>query len=191
MRLICPSCGACHSAESWQNDPQARQCLKIIGELPHAVSIRCLSYLSLFRPAGGRGLPWAKALRLLSEIADHISQSHIQWDGKVARPNSPMAWATAMERIAERPPKSLPLKSHGYLRSIAYEVADEVDRGAEVRRNKTERSGQYQRQEPESPAGGSALRRPGREDFDRIRKMIKGVGKELKDEESRPGDQDL
>ena len=131
MRLICPSCGACHSAESWQNDPLARQCLLMIGELPHAVSIRCSSYLSLFRPSATRCLSWPKVLRVLSELRDQINQPYIQWEGKVARPNSAMAWAQAMERITDRPPKSLPLKSHGYLRSIAYEIADEMDKKME------------------------------------------------------------
>jgi hypothetical protein len=128
MRLICPSCGAMHSAESWQNDPQARQCLKLIGELPNAVSTRCPAYLALFRPSIARGLAWSKVLRLLAEIQEQIHQPFIQWEGKAARPNSAVAWAQAMERITDRPPKSLPLKSHGYLRSIAYEIADEMDK---------------------------------------------------------------
>lgn len=138
--MICPSCGAMHSAEAWANDPQARQCLKLTGELPHAVSIRCAGYLALFRPSATRGLAWAKALRLLSEVQDEINKPYIQWEGRVARPNSATAWAQAMERIIERPPKSLPLKSHGYLRSIAYEIADELDKAQEFRKRDPEKA---------------------------------------------------
>jgi hypothetical protein len=47
----------------------------------------------------------------------------------------------AMERMIEHPPKRLPLKSHGYLRSVAYEIADEADRKVEVKKNQKERKG--------------------------------------------------
>lgn len=140
MKLICPSCGAVHSAEAWFNDPVARQCLIQVGALPHDIGSRCFAYLALFRPPG-RSLQWKKVLRLLSELRDLATMSHIQWEKQVARPNSASAWGTAMERVIENPPKRLPLKSHGYLRAIAYEIADEMDRKVEVKRNQAERTG--------------------------------------------------
>ena len=141
MKLICPSCGAVHSAEAWQNDPIARQCLLLACEMPHDVGSRCFAYLSLFRPEG-RSLQWKKVLRLLSELKELSGMSHIQWDKKVARPNSANAWGMAMERVIECPPRRLPLKSHGYLRAIAYEIADDIDRKKEVKKNQEERTGQ-------------------------------------------------
>ena len=138
MKLVCPSCGAVHSAEAWQNDPVARQCLKLAGEMPHNVSSRCFAYLALFRPPG-RSLQWKKALRLLAELKEWATLPYVQWEKKVARPNSAKAWGEAMERMIEHPPKGLPLKSHGYLRAIVYDIADEMDRQREVKRNKTER----------------------------------------------------
>ena len=140
MKLICPSCGAVHSAEAWNNDPVARQCLKLTGEMPHDLSSRCFAYLSLFRSAG-RSLQWKKVLRLLSELKELATVSHIQWKNQGARPNSAHAWGLALDRMIENPPKGLPLKSHGYLRAIAYEIADEIDRKREVKRNKAERNG--------------------------------------------------
>lgn len=142
MNLICPSCGAVHSAEAWHNDPVARQCLKLVSEMPHAVGSRCFAYLALFRPAG-RSLQWKKVLRLLDELKELATMSHVQWEKQVARPNSAHAWGMAMERVIENPPKRLPLKSHGYLRAIAYEIADEMDRAAETARNKDEREGKF------------------------------------------------
>jgi hypothetical protein len=132
-----------HSAEAWQNDPVARQCLKLAGEMPHAVASRCFAYLSLFRPAGAhqKSLQWKKVLRLLSELKELTTLPYIQWEKQVARPNSAHAWGMAMERMIEHPPKRLPLKSHGYLRAIAYELADEMDREAEVKRNQKEKKG--------------------------------------------------
>ena len=170
MKLVCPSCGAVHSAEAWSNDPVARQCLKLAGEMPHAVASRCFAYLSLFRPAppsilplrgtppsipplrgdkggdlGGcqRSLQWKKVLRLLSELKELVTLPHVQWERKVARPNSAHAWGMAMEKVIENPPKRLPLKTHGYLRAIAYEICDDLDKKIEVKRNKMERDGSF------------------------------------------------
>jgi len=75
----------------------------------------------------------------LKELA---TVSHVQWKNQVARPNSAHAWGMAMERVIENPPKGLPLKSHGYLRAVAYEIADEADRQREVKKNKEERKGE-------------------------------------------------
>jgi len=68
-----------------------------------------------------------------------VSEPHIQWKRQVARPSSAKIWGDAMERMIECPPKRLPVKSHGYLRSVAYEIADEMDRKREVKKNKDER----------------------------------------------------
>lgn len=138
MKLVCPSCGAVHSAEAWQNDPVARQCLIQIGAMPHDIGTRCFAYLALFR-SPGRSLQWKKVLRLMAELKELTTLPHIQWDKRVARPNSAMAWGMAMERMIEHPPKGLPLKSHGYLRSVAYEIADEEDKKREVKRNQKEK----------------------------------------------------
>lgn len=159
MKLICPSCSGVHSAEAWANDPVARQCLKLVGEMPHDLGSRCFAYLALFRPEG-RSLQWKKVLRLLSELKDLAELQHIQWEKRVARPNSSRAWGLAMERVIENPPKRLPLKTHGYLRAIAYEIADETDRQVEVRRNKAERTGNNRGRDRETEKRGNG--EPGR-----------------------------
>ena len=169
MKLVCPSCGAVHSAEAWQNDPVARQCLKLAGELPHDVGSRCFAYLSLFR-SPGRSLQWKKVLRLLSELKELAILPHIQWKGKVARPNSAHAWGEAMERMIEHPPKGLPLKSHGYLRSVAYEIADEMDKQREVKKNKEERKGNPHRRHSREGGNPVAPERVSLEDMKTIRK---------------------
>lgn len=175
MRLICPSCGALHSAEAWTNDAEARQCLLIVAEMHADVARRALPYLALFRPGGGRGLKWDKALRLLSELRAMIGEPHIQWDRQPARPGSAAVWAQALEQIVQRPPARLPLTSHGYLRRIAYDVANETDRAAEVRRNAAERSGRAL----ERPAAPEEKWQPSPDDFARLRNAVKGIGKEL------------
>jgi len=140
MKLICPSCGAIHSAEAWQNDATARQCLQLACTLQYDVSSRCFAYLALFR-SSERSLAWKKVLRLLSELKDLTAAAHIQWEQNAARPNSARAWGLAMDQVVEHPPKRLPLKSHGYLRAIAYDIANDLDRHAEVKQNQAERAG--------------------------------------------------
>ena len=140
MKLICPSCGGVHSAEAWQNDPIARQCLRLVCEMPHSVSKRCFAYLTLFR-SPGRSLRWKTVLTLLAELKDRVSEPYVQWKRQVARPSSASVWGDAMERMIECPPKHLPLKSHGYLRSVVYEIADDLDRQKEVKKNQEERTG--------------------------------------------------
>ncbi|MCK4789231.1 MAG: hypothetical protein KAV87_36145 [Desulfobacteraceae bacterium] len=142
MKLICPSCGAVHSTDAWRNDPVIRQCLKMTGDFPYDISSRCFAYLALFRPQE-KSLQWKKVLRLLSELAVLTDHAHIQWQKKPARPSSAKAWGLAMEQICENPPKHLPLKSHGYLNAIAYDIADDMDRQGEAKRNQAERSGSF------------------------------------------------
>jgi len=147
MRLVCPSCGAMHSAEAWSSDANARQCLMIVAEMPADVAKRALPYLALFRPDGSkRGVSWSKALGLLHSLRQMVMDSHIQWDKLPARPNSPAAWAQALEQIAQRPPARLPLTSHGYLKKVAYDLANEMDRAREVRHNADERTGRLPEQ---------------------------------------------
>ncbi len=149
MKLSCPSCGAINSAEAWLNDANIRQCMKIVAELPWEVSRRSLQYIALFRPRSGRGLTWSKSLKLLSDLKDKVTHPYIQWEKQPARPNSSNAWAQAMEKVIQSPPRRLPLKNHNYLRAITYEIADEMDRQKEVRRNQLERDGGFTRTEPE------------------------------------------
>jgi len=134
MKLTCPSCAAVHSAEAWTTDSLVRQFIKVVAEeLPADVGRRALQYLALFRPHSGRGLRWDKALRLAGELQDLVGDPEIQWKGKPVRPNSATAWALAMERMIENRPKQLPLTSHNYLRAIAYEIANEMDRKKEYK----------------------------------------------------------
>lgn len=151
MRLVCPCCGAACAAEAWETDAQARQALRLVSELPESVGRRAIAYLGLFRPASGRGLKWAAALKHLAELQRLCREPHVQWEGRPARPSEPLFWGQGMERLCEQPPKKLPLKSHGYLRAIVYEIAEEADRLAERRRNAAEASGELARRAERSP----------------------------------------
>ena len=141
MKLVCPACGAACAAEAWTNDAEARQALRIVAELPESVSRRAIAYLAIFRPMTGRGLKWSTALRHLAELQRLVKEPHVQWEQRPARPNDSMLWGKAMDQLIQHPPKKLPLKSHGYLRAMVYDLADESDRKNESARTADEASG--------------------------------------------------
>jgi len=95
-------------------------------------------------------LQWRKILKLLTELQALVSTPEIKWDNGQARKNSARIWGIALDRIIENPPKRLPLKSHGYLTSIAYEIANDLDRQSEVHRNQAERRGTIHREHTET-----------------------------------------
>lgn len=171
MKLICPACGAACAAEAWLNDSNARQSLLILLSLPGGVSRHIVSYMALFRPRTDQNLRWAKVLRLAVDLKALIDLPFVQWDRKVARPNKPEAWAKAMERMIEYPPKGRPLKNHNYLRAIAYEIADEMDRAQERRQIAAEQSGAHRDRRTVSD-----LERPTLAEMRQIRKERMGKG---------------
>jgi hypothetical protein len=144
MILICPSCGAAHSAEGWENDATARQALQASTKLPASVNSVLLAYLGLFRPSK-QALRWSKSLKMINELSAMIAQGHIQIQGKVARPCPPHLWAQAMEAVADRRATLiLPLKNHNYLRQVAYQIADQADAGRERTQNQQVLNGNAQ-----------------------------------------------
>ena len=132
MKLICPSCGATASAESWINDANCRETLLVISRLASPLPKATLGYISLFRP-GQQALTWKKALRLAQEIESLTGKGYVHVQGKVDRPCPPRIWAQAMEQMVERRNSlSLPLpKGHVYLCKVAWDLADQTDAAAE------------------------------------------------------------
>ena len=141
MKLVCPHCGAAAGVDAWEADASIRQCLRLVAEMPREMSARAIAYLALFRPAGGRGLSWTRALRLLTELDALGKMVDLSWKRRPARPVSPRIWGAALERLISQPPRDLPLEGHGYLSAIAYGLADEADRGAERAQVRAERDG--------------------------------------------------
>lgn len=131
MKLVCPSCGAIASAESWMNDELSRETLASIASLQAPLPKAVLGYLSLFRP-GQNGLTWKKALRLVEEINKLTAVGYVGIHGRVDRDCPAMIWAQAMEQMSERRNLlTLPLKNHNYLRQVAWQLADQEDARSE------------------------------------------------------------
>ena len=142
MKLICPSCGAVASAEAWERDQVARECLQAILALPVPVPKSILGYLSLFRP-GKSSLSWKRALRLTREVARLVSSRYVTGvHGQVARPCSPTTWAAAMDEMScRRDALSRPLGSHNYLREVAWGLAEAADKRREMSAREREVNG--------------------------------------------------
>jgi hypothetical protein len=130
-----------HSVEGLVADADARQTMRLLLELPGDVGRKAMPYLAQFRPGSGRGLAWSRALRLAAELSDLVKAGRVSWEGRPDRPAPPTVWSQALERMIQQPPKRLPLKSHGYLRSVAWEIADEADKRRETAHNQAERDG--------------------------------------------------
>ncbi len=134
MKLICPSCGAIASAETWLNDGICREVLAAIAGLPGSLPKAALGYLGLFRP-GERGLSWPKAQRIVGELVPMVGCGYVSVHGKVDRDCGPATWASAMEQMVEQRSRlRLPMKNHNYLRQVAWDLADDADRLVERKR---------------------------------------------------------
>ena len=141
MKLVCPCCGATASAESWENDMEARKTIQAIVALPREVALESLFYLGLFRPAQ-RALSWKAALRIVQELSVLVASGHVQVAKRPARPCPPEAWAAGMRQmVAQRDTLTRPMKNHNYLRQIVWQLADKIDAELEARYNQEERSG--------------------------------------------------
>jgi len=135
MKLTCPGCGAVASAECWHNDLKTREAMAALATIPAPANAQVFGYLSLFRP-DQRALSWGKTLRLLTELSGLIGKGYVSQQGCIDRHCPPSVWAKAMEQMAEqRYSLSLPMKSHGYLRKVAYDLAAQLDAKAESSRN--------------------------------------------------------
>lgn len=141
MKLVCPSCGLTASAEAWENDAVAREVLVAVAALPAPVPAVALRYLALFRP-DKQALRWQKAGKIVSDLAKSVQISHVQVQGKVARPCPPRIWAAAMEQMVERRESiRRPLPNHNYLKQVAWQLADEEDARCEATRRHQEAAG--------------------------------------------------
>lgn len=139
MRLVCPSCGATHSADGIE-DLDARAALLIAAELPAEIGATAIRYLGLFRPRE-RALSWGRARKLLDELLPMIQSGTIRRQGR-DWPAPPAAWRAAMQTMLDgRDNLELPMKSHGYLLSILAGDANKQEARAEAVTEEQRRSG--------------------------------------------------
>lgn len=143
MILTCPACRARYSLDA-SGDADQMRFAENYRRIPTGRGLGDLvkRYLALFRPEK-KALSWSSAANRITEVADLMAAGTVQSGNKPARPCPPEAWAEALGRMLDRPPRSLPIKNHNYLKVILYEIADEQDRKTEYARNQRERSGEW------------------------------------------------
>ncbi|MBF0139813.1 MAG: hypothetical protein HQL74_05985 [Magnetococcales bacterium] len=139
MRLICPCCQAVASLEAWSGNVAARGALAAIAQLPGEVVRHIPHYLALFRPASSQGISWENAHKVVMELGALIAKGTVVHTHRVARSCPPTIWAEALATmLAQAGHVKRPLKGHGYLITIAYELADKADaqreHGVEINR---------------------------------------------------------
>ncbi|MBU1564247.1 MAG: hypothetical protein KJ630_01295 [Proteobacteria bacterium] len=136
MNGTCQTCGTIAPIEWFLSETEHRLICGILPLLPKDVEKMVFHYLSLFRPVTGRAIQAKRATRLLCEIKDLVTTGYIQIDKKVTRPCPPRIWAQAMEQMVERRDRlTIPMPNHNYLKTIAYDLADQADGQAERTRN--------------------------------------------------------
>ena len=142
MRLVCPSCGAMHSFEAWQNDPEIRRFVADFMRLPSVVQPRVGAYLACFRK-GEKALRWPVARKLMADLVDLVSSGRVSWERNELRPAPPELWAEALDAVLNRAPQGL--TNHNYLRhtawSMAAGLAAQVERQAEAAKTQRDYTG--------------------------------------------------
>ncbi len=165
MKLVCPGCGLVAGAESWENDQACRETLLVVSRLPGPVVRHALGYLSLFRPRK-QALSWVKALRLAKELEQLVSLGYIKAQGKPDRNCPPYLWAKAIEQMIEqRSILQTPMKSHGYLKTIAWGLADQADAKNEEKRHSSAQNSRTRSTDTGADLGLDPLEKA-RRDFD-------------------------
>jgi len=153
MKLVCPSCGATASAEAWTNDAAIRYTIEALIQLPTPVRIQTLSYLGLFRQ-GTKALPWRRALAITRSLKELVEMDTVHWQGGETRPINADIWGKAIEATLASGPKGL--KSHNYLRHVAWELAAELAAKTEKKREEQKRNIRRDEEPREMPESARA-----------------------------------
>ena len=124
----CPRCAFKAPIVCFYQEAKDGRVIQAFAQLPPAVQGNYFQYLSLFRPKSGCAVQSAKAERLTLELVQEVALGYVHQKGQVDRPCPPRIWAMAMEQMMERAGSlTLPLKTHGYLKTIAWDLANKED----------------------------------------------------------------
>ncbi len=138
--MTCPECGTIGSAAVFAADTEARECMRLIAELPIARGVPILPYLALFRPTH-RALSWHRAHKLLDELADLMTSPAMRRGGRDI-PVTPELWCRAISQMMVQQEKiTRPLTSHSYLLTILVSLAEHRAGDAEAQHDAALRAG--------------------------------------------------
>lgn len=142
MRVTCPDCASRFPLEAGFVEADGKRMAALLADVEPVLGRAVLRYLGLWKPAK-RELRLERALRIATEVLDLVKAGSVMRDGRegVRRATTPAIWTTAIEQMVDGAARlDLPIDSHGYLRAIAFGLADVVDAKAEARRESDLRS---------------------------------------------------
>lgn len=130
--IACPSCRYEFDLLTTMEEEGNHHALKALlnAALP-TLGARLMRYIQLFRTPKHR-LTFAKEMTLLGQIVPEIQERRVHWKGREL-PAQPKDWGAAIDHMLEAAQAGrleLPIKSHGYLRSIVVGLADKAEAAA-------------------------------------------------------------
>lgn len=175
IRGRCWHCGATGDLTAFAAGERSREALKLALKLPREVQVELMGYFALFEPGPGkRSVPDETAARLMATLVELAGAGTVKWKQGAERACPPRLWAEALRIvIAAKDSIELPLKSHGYLTSVAYKLASKAEAKSESR---PLAEAQRRREEPEE-AGG--LSEAAREQIRLTQELISGIGRKV------------
>ncbi len=155
MKATCPECGCQgHVVTFFVEEDGKRLAMTMAGMPSPELGKAVLGYLGLFKPPK-TALRLQRAAKIAQEVADLVAKGDVCRDERsgIRRPARPAQWAAGIEQmLAQRASLSLPLESHGYLRSVVFGLVDKMDAAAERQRESDARIGRHLERSP----GGTA-----------------------------------
>jgi hypothetical protein len=145
LRATCPSCGLEGDIEAFFVDGDGKRLAARFSDLDPALGRALLGYLRLFKPPK-RNLRGSRALALMDELLELVRAGSVCKDERsgIRRPATSATWAAAIEQmLLQRDRLSLPLDGHGYLRAVAFGVAEQAVARAEQKAEEDKRAGRH------------------------------------------------
>lgn len=132
----CPACGAIASLDILFSDLDRKEAMTVILSMPPTIVRLVPAYLGLFRVVP-QGVSWRRATDLARSLRDLVTSDCVTINNKPARPITETIWTNAMIQIlGQRAKIELPLTSHAYFLSIAWEMADKTATTEEAQRKR-------------------------------------------------------
>ncbi len=136
LYTTCTACGSRQPIAAGFEGEDGKRLAVLFGDMPPVLARAVIEYLGLFKPPK-TALRTATAVKRVQELMALIKEGSVTKDGRtgVRRPASPELWAVAIETmVTQRQSLTLPLDGHGYLRAVAFGLADKADAQAEQKR---------------------------------------------------------
>lgn len=136
--VACPCCNVQLPLEAWISNAATREAFLSLAALhpSQRLPMTAMRYVGLFAPAR-QTMRWDRIADLLMEIRDLISSGRVEY--RHQNLPAPMDyWLNAMEEcLTRRATLTLPLTSHGYLKSIVVGYSSKAEAKAEQHTEQT------------------------------------------------------